>query len=173
MQPHHAGEACILLCTAGLSPPARCHSRLAEAYRPTGSCRWPAGRMQHGAVSVLWRQISQCQRLGGVRTASQRNSYFGGIALRLRCSPVIIRSLVSEPLPQVCHCPVDSDVVVHLPQSWPFASRRVWAMGICGWPWFSLGPRNPWSATSVAGSLAVRCSYRFHSSSRRLSHGAD
>ena len=80
--------------------------------------------MQHGAVSVLWRQISQCQRLEVVRTASQRNSYFGGIALRLRCSPVIIRSLVSEPLPQVCHCPVDSDVVVDLPQSWPFASRR-------------------------------------------------
>ncbi len=42
--------------------------------------------MQHGAVSVLWRQISQCQRLEVVRTASQRNSYFGGIAPRLLLS---------------------------------------------------------------------------------------
>ncbi len=91
----------------------------AEAYRPTGSCLLPAGRMQHGAVSVLWRQISQRQRLGGVRTASQRNSYFGGIALEAALLSGLKQSLpvVSEPLPQVCHCPVDSDVVVHLPQS--------------------------------------------------------
>jgi hypothetical protein len=84
-------------------------------------------------------------------------------------------------------------MIVHLPQSWPFASRRVWAMGICGWQWFHicLGPRNQWPGFGdlrlavvqpgptesmvchVAGSLAVRCSYRFHSSSRQLSHGAD
>lgn len=115
-----------------LSPPARCHSRL--RLTATGSCRWPAGRMQHGAVSVLWRQISQCQRLEVVRTASQRNSYFGGIALRLRCSPVIIRSFglraaaPSLPLPR------------GLGRGRPLASKLAVCLtsapiGICGWPW--------------------------------------
>ncbi len=64
-------------------------------------------------------------------------------------------------------------MVVHLPQSWPFASRRVWAMGICGWPMVQLGPTESMVCHFGRWLAGGQVLYRFHSSSQQLSHGAD